>query len=717
MSDPTLPPPQGDNFLRKVARFVSNPATDWANLSAITEESRDLELEKSELKSMIERKRRNDFVRRREFDMLRKVRREGLSPEQLAALGSSSRLDDSEGRASDVYAPIGRGVSQGVKAKIDAIEKQMVGGGTRPTPLRDESPVSSTSPGVMGRSGNQARPTEPVPLASSPRPPASLAAQVPTLGADDEAGLPALPRLTADPSDLEEEQLLLAAHRAAAIDRPPVLQRPGDTVGAGFAAPGGPPAAAAALPPSAALSGGLSVKPSPTVATSIAATAVVRPSATAPSVHTPSRKPAVQVPASTFPNSELTLGRTRNVSVPSNDGATPAMMAAGLPPLSSAAGRNSQIMPLNSPFDTVEVGEVVHDPELDPAVICFANADFDDCERTLTSLVKPHGSRVDHAETWLVLFDLYRATGQHAKFESLALDYAQRFNASSPQWYSLPKMVADTATLERPRLSRTRGEIGWVCGEVLDMDGVAKLGSTVLQLPLPWVLDWSALRSVEPQAAAELSKLMRQWAPQQLEMRWLSGERFFQVLQEVAPSGARDSDPALWLVQLDALRLANRPDQFDDIAIEYCITYEVSPPSWEPARALARIGGAGLTTQSPPLSQVSAVHTALTTMPHDDESSSAVRVATLDLAGQLVGDIAATLARLNDELDTATIVKVSCTRLIRVDFVAAGDLLNWVLAKRQEGRQVSLVDTHRLVALFFGAMGINEHASVRVRMV
>ena len=44
---------------------------------------------------MIERKRRNDFVRKREFDMLRKVRREGLSSEQLAALGGSSRIDDS----------------------------------------------------------------------------------------------------------------------------------------------------------------------------------------------------------------------------------------------------------------------------------------------------------------------------------------------------------------------------------------------------------------------------------------------------------------------------------------------------------------------------------------------------------------------------------------------------------------------------------------------
>ena len=72
---------------------------------------------------------------------------------------------------------------------------------------------------------------------------------------------------------------------------------------------------------------------------------------------------------------------------------------------------------------------------------------------------------------------------------------------------------------------------------------------------------------------------------------------------------------------------------------------------------------------------------------------------------------------MDAELGRAMIINVSCARLIRVDFIAAGDLLNWVLARRGENRSVSFVDTHRLVALFFGAMGINEHATVKVRTV
>ena len=81
------------------------------------------------------------------------------------------------------------------------------------------------------------------------------------------------------------------------------------------------------------------------------------------------------------------------------------------------------------------------------------------------------------------------------------------------------------------------------------------------------------------------------------------------------------------------------------------------------------------------------------------------------------GDVGATLQRLDAQLGQARVVNVCCAKLIRVDFIAAGDLLNWVLAKRSENRAVQFVDAHRLVALFFGAMGINEHAKVQVRKV
>ncbi|MDE2277719.1 MAG: hypothetical protein KGK09_15625, partial [Burkholderiales bacterium] len=368
----------------------------------------------------------------------------------------------------------------------------------------------------------------------------------------------------------------------------------------------------------------------------------------------------------------------------------------------------------------VEVSEVVHDPDLDEAVIAFANADFAQCEQALQRITGPAGPRAQHAETWLVLFDLYRATGQQQRFESLAMDYAHQFGWSAPQWYSLPKLVAEAAA-EEPMVSaaaatRGHGDVGWICPEHLDIEAVARLRSQTLQMPLPWVFDWGALRRIDAEAAMQLSMLLRLWSGQALELRWVAGDRLFSVLQDAAPTGVRDADPAFWLTRLDALRLANRADQFDEAAIDYCVTYEVSPPSWEPTRCKVHISGSGLSTRTPPMSMVSEVSTSFMESGLADESAG-VEVAHVELSGQLVGDIGATLAKVQAELSSAPVVSVSCARLIRVDFIAAGDLLNWVLAKRNENRAVHFVDAHRLVALFFGAMGINEHAKVQVRKV
>ena len=62
-------PKDTTSFFRKVVKFVANPATEWTDLDAQNDEARENDYAKGELKAMIERKRRNDFVRKREFDM------------------------------------------------------------------------------------------------------------------------------------------------------------------------------------------------------------------------------------------------------------------------------------------------------------------------------------------------------------------------------------------------------------------------------------------------------------------------------------------------------------------------------------------------------------------------------------------------------------------------------------------------------------------------
>ena len=638
----------GESFFRKVVRFVANPATDWSEVVSRQDAGQDAgqELERSELKAMVERKRRNDFVRKREFDTLRKLRRDGLSPEQLATLGGSSRADDSEARLTDGVS--GARADVGVKAKIDEIEQQMVGeNGVRaapprralPPPIRRVPPAAPKHPADF-----YSAPTEPVAFDRQRNRPTTPGAARPMASLHPSLDhLPPLPPLydAHDAHDAPAQAPLVMANSMAPLRAPAT---------AGLVSTWTPPGGGGA------------------------------------------------------PASAGGSGRAASPMAPLPPLAT--MAAGGLPQVDAGFGTGSRF--------AVEVNEVVHDPELDEAVISFANADFNHCEQALAALCKEGAARHQHAETWHVLLDLYRATGQQGKFDNLSMAYANLFGRSSPQWYSLPKRVAEANADQRPDTRGLKGDVGWVSPPVLDVEAVARLRSATLQLPLPWVLDWSALERVEPEAAGQLQVLFRQWAPQPIDMRWLAAERLLFTLQEAAPTGVRDADPAFWMARLEALRLANRPDQFDETAIDYCVTYEVSPPSWERARCQVRASGASLSTTPPPLSMVSEASSSFLESGLLDDGQAGLRVTTVELAGQLAGDISNTLQQLDRKLGAATLVQVSCARLIRVDFIAAGDLLNWVLSRQTENRSITFVDAHRLVALFFGAMGINEHARVLV---
>ncbi|MEO8249262.1 MAG: hypothetical protein ABI589_07820, partial [Burkholderiales bacterium] len=101
-------------FLSKVARFVRNPLTNWADLDH-GETDKDNSYSKAALREMIERKRRNDFVRKREFDQLRKLRSRGL-------LGFDPAERPSFFHSSLPSNPVERAVTL---KKIDEIEAQM----------------------------------------------------------------------------------------------------------------------------------------------------------------------------------------------------------------------------------------------------------------------------------------------------------------------------------------------------------------------------------------------------------------------------------------------------------------------------------------------------------------------------------------------------------------------------------------------------------------
>ncbi len=601
-------------LLAKVVKFVRNPATSWSELDN-KETDRDEALSKQLLKEMIERKRRNDFVRKREFDMLRKMRKReamvGHDPSARPSFFQSSMASKPDDRANTIK-------------KIDEIEAQMSmqwwktkhGTGSAESINSSAFPLS-VNPAIT-------QPPLGTPPPSSQALPAGYAITKP-VGLQASAELEAKKTSAAPPRN--GDMLAFTVPADAPTHRPMVIN----------------------APVQAARIGGLS---------------------------------GVGVSDDNTPS-----------------GFSPSRMVA------------------------MDVSEVAHDAELEEASIRFANGDDAGAEAGLIEMLAPKGSRAGHSETWMALFDLYRATGQQDKFETAAIRFVELFNRSAPQWYSMPDMVRQLVTQEKGVGNSSAAD--WICPSVVGVQTIAALKAALAKAPMPWRLDWRNLKTIDVTAVEPLCKVFNSWSAQPVQLRFMGAAQLHQVLQNATPSGLQETPQAWWQLRMEAFRVTHRPDEFELAALDFCVTYEVSPPAWEIARtdykSIDQDGGVldghtiiGDVYRDSMLSSINGQEgdTQMDAM----SSQMANNLFSIELSGQIQGDAIAVLDQLEAKLMGADIMHISCAKLIRVDFSAAGTLLNWVSARQAESRSVQFSDVNRLVAAFFNVIGITEYARVTTRV-
>ena len=631
-------------LLSKMVKFVRNPATSWSELDS-KESDRDEAVSKQLLKEMIERKRRNDFVRKREFDMLRKMRkRESLSGDDPGARPSffqSSLASKPDDRAQTIK-------------KIDEIEAQMS--------MQWWKTKHGTSD--VDSSGESGKPTPS---------PAPVRAATPTPSPVFPARRAPPPLLTnALPNGYSPTEPMVL--RPEADQRPPAVN---DLPGQSRGIEQSRGVEQAALPP-----GPINFE-------------AVRSGSAGEAA---ARRPVIK----------------------------PAFSAATAPPVSIQPAADSTLRAsgfTHTNLMAVDVSEIAHDAELEEAAIRFANGDTAGAEAGLLEMLDPAGMRVGQSETWMALFDLYRASGEQDKFELAALQFVQRFDRSAPQWFSLPEIVKQLAVPSRA--STTQGPAAdWTCPSVLGLQSVATLKAAIARSAMPWKLDWSKLKTIDHLAVEPLTGLFKEWAEQPVQLRFMAEAQLQKVLQAATPSGQNETPQDWWQLRMQVQRVTHRPDEFELIALDFCVTFEVSPPSWETSRCdYKSLDAEGQATSSQTIigdvfrDSISSAMSAFEGDSLMDAPASQFtgNVSTVELSGQIEGDVVTALEQLESKLLGADIMIISCSNLIRVDFSAAGTLLNWVSARQAENRSVQFSEVNRLIAAFFNVIGITEYARVLVR--
>lgn len=383
------------------------------------------------------------------------------------------------------------------------------------------------------------------------------------------------------------------------------------------------------------------------------------------------------------------------------------------------AFRMSSHSALSSSWMTVvDQSPYLSDPDMEEAAIRFANSDDAGAEATLQAAWQQPDAKPELAQGWAAaLFGLYRSTGQTDRFERLALDYAHRFGRSAPAWSIVPQSAqAFSPVPSSPgETSPAVASAGphWVCPVAFDDLAVVQLRDLVGLSTVIHCLDWSPLQRMSASAAKRLAELLARWCEAPLTFAFEGVAPLVDLLQAYTPSGDRLVPAFFWQLRFDALRLLRRHDDYELAALDYCVTFEVSPPPWRIPNGL-RVDWpqdpATLFASDPGVAPEDALPAVLA------QSLVPEQARQLVLSGEVIGDVSGIVDRWQLADGDDGFWMVSCAHLIRVDFSAAGGLLNWVAHMATEGKRVEFREVPHLVAAFFNLIGINEHAQVTVRI-
>jgi ABC-type transporter Mla MlaB component len=316
-------------------------------------------------------------------------------------------------------------------------------------------------------------------------------------------------------------------------------------------------------------------------------------------------------------------------------------------------------------------------PVVEESAILYANGQQEAAEQMLLASLAGLGRT--ERQPWWMLFDLYQACGREQAFESVAIDYASHFETSPPAY--TPLAVAGVPGRQFTGVTPVEAFAGLLDEHVETR--LRRLLDAAAATPL-MRLDFGAVRAVTVEGCERLLVALRALRGEGTGLVVAGADTLVAVLRPMLAIGERGSSQAPWLLLLELLQLMNREKDFEETAMDYCVTFEVSPPSFEaPAPVAAKAG-----TAAP--SPVAGDRFMLPALLEGGEET-----------------LLAAIAAYAGQYDP---VVLDCSRLARADYTAASALQAQLRRLAADGRQVELRDLNHMVAALFKLLGVGDSA-------
>ncbi|MDR2638031.1 MAG: STAS domain-containing protein [Zoogloeaceae bacterium] len=311
------------------------------------------------------------------------------------------------------------------------------------------------------------------------------------------------------------------------------------------------------------------------------------------------------------------------------------------------------------------------------AAITYANGQTAAARAMLEGAVRDN-SDPNAIRLWHMLFDLLRVTGEQTAFDALGMEFARVCELSPPSWSvgSARESRAAAPTAAKGTVSLQ----GVLSG---NPDVFADLRQALVKKE-PRRLDMGRLAGLDAEASTHLAEILGQ--ARRHDLAWGISHARAQAERLLKRASPKKQDIGIWQLLFEMYQFLGEEDIFEDKAVEYAVTFELSPPSWEPPRTPPAIA--------------------------DTESDAAEEETAGGEIPQLEGDLLqGNLEAVEHLLTPGKEVSLDFSRIRRVDFISAGMLVNIL---QNEGGKVTVRHPNWLVAELFRVMGIDQVAHVEM---
>ena len=416
--------------------------------------------------------------------------------------------------------------------------------------------------------------------------------------------------------------------------------------------------------PEVDLTGEVPVVPSKAVSAKPAIPAVV-PKPTAP---------AVAPKQGASPTSNTPAGALPSASRPSTLGQTAT---------NSGAGDNAKLALSRLVFDEALIGGT---PVFKEVSSLYATGKIDQTRTLLEKTVEetklpPPVLR----EVWLALFDLYEIVGDRVAFDRKFVSFAQTFDKPFPVFNEKRHLIKESGSDEGNQelsVSHADGKISCVLGAVID----ESLGKVLVQVAGQSTLkvfefNFSLVGKINPKGSSLMLELFKLALKNKADVTLVGAEKISEVIKNAIELG-RNADPqSYWLLLMQVYLLSNQQALYEETALNYCITYEISPPDWSALEKTATL-----------LPAVNSNAKSSTTLPVKDNLFS--------IQGKMVGGDAGDLKNTETYLKGRPVGLIVLSDLLRIDPQAASRFHEILLTAKKQGTNIYLCNPSPLILHF-----------------